>query len=249
METADTVAAPRRRTLLRMIRAGGAAAALGATLAACGKDDRKAAAERTGSRGTATTTAAVTGSGAPGPDTVMIIRHGEKPKEEGDSAPYGVTEQGEKSEHALLVRGWQRAGALVALFAPDAATPPRAGLRRPETVYAAGPHGGKSLRPSETVTPLAAKLGTPLKLDHRTGDEAALARELLARHGTTLVSWEHHRISDIVKGLGRVHPAPPAAWPDDRFDLVWVFTRDGDGWTFAQVPQLLLDGDRPDPAR
>ena len=39
----------------------------------------------------------------------------------------------------------------------------------------------------------------------------------------------------------------PQEWPDDRFDVVWTFTRDGTGWRFAQVPQLLLAGDRPDP--
>ncbi|MEV5505340.1 hypothetical protein [Streptomyces orinoci] len=175
----------------------------------------------------------------------MIIRHGEKPDEDGDHAPYGVTEDGKHNSHALLVRGWQRAGALVGLFAPDGGTEPRAGLRRPTAVYAAAPHPGeKGLRPSETVTPLAAKLGVRLNLSYRTDDEAKLARELAARKGATLVSWEHHRISDIVHGLGQVRPAPPAKWPDDRFDLVWVFTREGSGWRFAQVPQLLLAGDR-----
>jgi len=27
--------------------------------------------------------------------------------------------------------------------------------------------------------------------------------------------------------------------------MVWVFVRDGAGWRFAQVPQLLLPGDQP----
>ncbi len=38
----------------------------------------------------------------------------------------------------------------------------------------------------------------------------------------------------------------PQYWPLDRFDLVWVFDRRGDTWTFTQVPQLLLAGDRPE---
>jgi hypothetical protein len=47
--------------------------------------------------------------------------------------------------------------------------------------------------------------------------------------------------------LGPVTPEPPPIWPDDRFDLVWTFTNTADGWTFAQVPQLIMRGDLPDP--
>ena len=42
-----------------------------------------------------------------------------------------------------------------------------------------------------------------------------------------------------------MRPAPPTKWPHDRFDIVWVFTRQHDGtWKFTQVPQLLLAGDK-----
>ncbi|MEU7166603.1 hypothetical protein AB0A70_18445 [Streptomyces morookaense] len=234
----ETPRAPRRRTLLRMIGAGGAVAATGAMATACGGKKKSAAAGETGR------------APASGDDTIMIIRHAEKPKESGKKPPFGITEDGEQSVHALTVRGWQRAGALTGLFAPDGGTPLRQGLVRPTAVYAASPHnGGGGLRLSETVTPLAAKLKLKPNVDHRTDDEAALAEELVGLHGATLVAWEHHRISAIVKGLGKVRPEPPKAWPDDRFDLVWVFTRKGGGdWSFTQVPQLLLDGDSPHPA-
>ncbi|MEU2868846.1 hypothetical protein ABZ769_06515 [Streptomyces olivoreticuli] len=231
-----------RRTLLRMITLGGLVTAAGAVTTACGKGEGKASAASSHSPAGA----ADSGSGA---DTIMIIRHGEKPKENGKKPPFGITEDGERSDYALLVRGWQRAGALVTLFAPEGGTP-RKGLRRPTAVYAAGPHpGAKGLRPSETVAPVAAKLGVRTNLTYRTGDEAALAKELAGRHGCTLVSWEHHAIPEIVKGLGgEVRPSPPSAWPDSRFDLVWVLVRSGGGWAFTQVPQLLLDGDSSDPA-
>ena len=39
-------------------------------------------------------------------------------------------------------------------------------------------------------------------------------------------------------------PKPPSEWPDDRFDLVWTFTRTADGWRFGQVPELVLPGDQ-----
>ncbi|RLV10125.1 hypothetical protein CTZ27_02510 [Streptomyces griseocarneus] len=236
----DQASAAPRRALLRMITLGGAVTAAGAFATACGRSGSKASASASGTPGA---------EAAPGADTIMIIRHGEKPDENGKKAPFGVTEEGEQNVHALLVRGWQRAGALVGLFAPDGGTPLRKGLQRPDAVYAAGPHPGeKGLRPSETVAPVAAKLKVRANLKYLTGDEAALAKELRGRRGRTLVSWEHHAIHTIVKGLGTVRPAPPHAWPDDRFDLVWVFVRTGDGWAFSQVPQLLLDGDSANPA-
>jgi len=77
------------------------------------------------------------------------------------------------------------------------------------------------------------------------GDEAALAAKLAVHDGTALVAWHHEAIPAIARSLGAVDF--PRHWPDDRFDVVWTFTRDDTGWRFAQVPQLLLAGDRPDP--
>ncbi|MFC4909102.1 hypothetical protein [Actinomadura gamaensis] len=173
-------------------------------------------------------------AGTPG-DLVMIIRHGEKPA--GTGAPYGVTADGERSDGSLTVRGWTRAGALASLFA----APARPGLRRPDRIFAASPEGDRALRHSQTVTPLAERLGQHLDLTFGKGDEKKLGKHLAALTGVTLVAWEHHAIPDIAKGLGASTPA----WPDDRFDLVWLFTRSSAAWTFTQAPQLLLSGDRP----
>ncbi|MFD9959608.1 hypothetical protein [Amycolatopsis sp. NPDC058986] len=205
----------------------GAAVAAGPVLAACGK---------------ATATAAVPpGNPQQGADTIMIIRHAEKP--DGSSPAQGVTADGEQSDGSLTVRGWTRAGALVELFAPAGGQAVRTGLVRPAAVYAAAPNGDKSQRPSQTVTPVAARLGVKLEMPFGKGDEKALAARLTSLHGATLVSWQHEEIPNIAKHLGAVTPAPPAKWPDERFDVVWVFTRTAGGWTFGQVPQLLLDGD------
>jgi hypothetical protein len=37
----------------------------------------------------------------------------------------------------------------------------------------------------------------------------------------------------------------PQHWPDDRFDVVWSFTREvrSGTYTFDQIPELLLAGD------
>jgi hypothetical protein len=198
-----------RRTLLRLLTVGGAAAAVPATI------------------------------GAAQPDVVMIIRHGEKPPDSGK--PYGITADGVKDSSSLTVQGWQRAGGLADLFSGGGK------VRVPDAIYAVDHSDGKHLRMSQTVTPLAGKLGVSLDTTYAEGDEAALAAAVAKRTGTTLICWEHSAIADIVANLGAITPQPPSNWPDDRFDMVFVFTRSGSGWAFTQVPELLLPGDKPSP--
>jgi hypothetical protein len=61
-----------------------------------------------------------------------------------------------------------------------------------------------------------------------------------------LVSWRHDAIAAIARALTPDLRAPRDRDPE-RFDIVWVFCRAGDRWTFEQVPQLLLPGDSADP--
>jgi hypothetical protein len=184
--------------------------------------------------------------GAAGDDqVVMIIRHAEKPLHPSGS-PHGVTPDGDRDAHSLTVDGWVRAGALVGLFAPARGEPP-SGLRRPDTIYGSAHAGGHSKRSEQTVTPLAARLGLDVIKRYAAGDETHLARELRTRPGATLVSWHHEAIHLITEQLGEVTPTPPARWPHDRFDVVWIFTRSGPAWRFTQVPQMLLPGDLPYP--
>jgi len=93
----------------------------------------------------------------------------------------------------------------------------------------------------QTVSALAGKLGLATVVKFDKGQEAALAKELAGRTGVTLVCWEHSGIRAIAAALGAPHPL---SWPDDRFDVVWRFDRTVNGWTFAQMPQQLLAGDR-----
>ncbi len=191
----------------------------------------------------------VRSTGGTSPDTVMIIRHAEKP--EGSGPPYGITDDGEQDEKSLIVRGWTRAGALVELFDPrDEDAEPvaiRAGIARPATIFAADPGKHGSKRPLETVTPLAQALG--LQVDQRfgKGQEAELVAALAAAHGPVLIGWEHENIEAIIDAMGTITPAPPKTWPGDRFDVVYVFHRDGAGWSFTQVPQMMLAGDTTTP--
>jgi hypothetical protein len=177
--------------------------------------------------------------------TLMIVRHAEKPLTDGP--PGGVDADGRGDKHSLTTTGWARAGALVELFA-STRNPPPPGLLRPDALYAAVRGDSESKRPMQTLLPLAARLGEAVNTTFGQGHEAGLAAELATRTGSTLVSWEHKAIATIVARLGPITPTPPAGWPDDRYDVVWVFTADGaGGWHFQQVPQLLLAGDSPNP--
>ena len=63
-----------------------------------------------------------------------------------------------------------------------------------------------------------------------------------------LIAWQHERIPKIADHILGEDGQYPTKWDPARFDLVWVFDRQGDddSWSFLQVPQLLLPGD-PDP--
>ena len=170
----------------------------------------------------------------------MVIRHGEKP----DGSHPGVDAQGNKDDSSLTETGWERANRLADLFDPVPG-PPRPGLATPTAIYAAGANdAGEGLRPRETVMPLAARLGLTLNTSYGAGEEKKLVEQAITQPGPTLISWQHSGIPDIAKAFPAVTPKPPSDWPDDRFDIVWTFTRTADGWQFAQVPELVLPGDQ-----
>ena len=86
----------------------------------------------------------------------------------------------------------------------------------------------KSKRPLQTIKPLALELNVAPKLDFGKGQEAALAKQVLAQSGVILISWQHEAIGEIARNLvaGNGPKATiPAQWPGDRFDIVWVFDR------------------------
>jgi broad specificity phosphatase PhoE len=180
--------------------------------------------------------------------TIYLIRHAEKP----DGANDGVTAAGAYNKKSLIVRGWQRAGALAVFFGPQGGVP------SPDRIYASASGkiklapgvkvGSDSERPVLTVTPLAARLGmTPLATFTK-GQESALAREVVALQQTTLVCWQHEAIPAIAKLILGAAASVPDSWPADRFDVVWRCVRsDGGSWTFDQLCPQLLFGDRATP--
>jgi broad specificity phosphatase PhoE len=171
---------------------------------------------------------------------VMVIRHAEKPD---DSHP-GIDAQGNKDDSSLTETGWQRANRLVDLFDPASGSP-RPGLATPKTIYAAGANDdGEGLRPRQTVMPLVVRLGLTLNTSYGAGDEKKLVQQVITQPGPTLISWQHGGIPDIAKAFPSVTPKPPSDWPNNRFDIIWTFTKKAGGWQFAQVPELVLPGDQ-----
>jgi broad specificity phosphatase PhoE len=177
------------------------------------------------------------------PPTIMIVRHGEKPT---SGRPHGVDPDGNHDHNSLTVVGWVRAGGLVELFAPVYGEP-APGLRRPDMIYASTADGGHSKRSFQTVLPLAGRLGIDVDCSFAHGEERKLAEHLRTATGTVLVSWHHATIHRIVDHLGPVAPQPPRKWPGSRYDVVWTFTRSGDGWVFDQVVERLAPYDLPVP--
>lgn len=225
----SALARPTRRELLRMLATVGAVTASTTLLDACSTSAQQAAA----------TPAASPATGHPGA-LIMIIRHGEKPSDSGQ--PEGLDTDGKPDSHSLTARGWDRARALVPVFAPTSG-PPRPGLARPTAIYASGGNHKEGLRTRLTVTPLATQLGITLDTRFSKGEETALAQDVVRRTEPTLICWQHGELPAIPAAMPSVTPTPPDHWPGSRFDMIWTLTPAGGGWAFHQIPELVLGGD------
>ena len=173
------------------------------------------------------------------------MRHAEKPAKDG--TPYGVTEKGKRSSESMEVRGWQRAGALTTLFAPTDGHLQNASLATPQFLYASKPLRRKgSRRPMETITPLAGKLGREINLSFARFEYESMIREVISRKGVVLICWQREYIPAIAQEILGEKKIAPLDWPEDCFDVIWVFDLDhrSSRYKFKQVPQKLLMGDR-----
>ncbi|HEX3436478.1 MAG TPA: hypothetical protein VHT24_06885 [Pseudacidobacterium sp.] len=159
-------------------------------------------------------------------NTVLIIRHAEKPE-----TGTGLTAQGEA-----------RARAYASYFEPF-----REGDLnfRVDALYA-GADSKNSIRPRLTLEPLAHAAGLTLHSDIGTNDPDALVRELREKphRKHPLIAWRHGQIPALLTSFG-VSPQtllPNGEWPDEVFDWVIVLEFNGDG---RLVSQRLLH-ERPD---
>ncbi len=176
---------------------------------------------------------------------IFILRHAEKPT----ASRRGVDASGRKSPHGLAVKGWQRAGALVAALAPFHGALHHQHLATPAFLFASSSRLtrkklSKSHRERQTLAPLAHRLNLEINLDFDLNQEPQVADAALKCPGPVLLCWDHQRIIDIARHIPGVH-AIPDTWPAKRYDLLYAFHRMPKSaiYTFTQIPLPLLGGD------
>ena len=173
---------------------------------------------------------------------IMLIRHAEKPL---ISQSHGVTAEGNPDKESLSIRGWQRAGALAAFFAPANDIFQHPAIATPQFLFASKPvrHHG-SLRPVETITPLAEKLGLDINSNFMKFEAEQMMESALARPGVVLICWQHEYLPKIARLISGDEQAPPH-WSAHRFDEVWIFDKieTSNSCHYQRVTQNLLARD------
>ena len=153
-------------------------------------------------------------------ETVVLIRHGEKP-------PAGLGQLSCQGLNRALALGGvlkQAFGKPDALFAPDPA------IRKTD-------HGTPYdyVRPLATIEPAAIAMGLPVDTSIGFADIAALRTALEAQHlrqALVVVAWEHTELVALARLRLAAHGADPAlvpAWDQGDYDGMDVvrITRDG----------------------
>lgn len=146
-----------------------------------------------------------------GASRIMVIRHAEKPARYQGVRYRGVTAKGKTDPESLVTLGWERAGALVTLFALPWG-PAGPALAAPDFLFAADPSkqdrpkgkskkkkkgnggDGPSKRPWQTIRALAAKLDLPIDRRFAKNDYPSMVSAALACHGIVLIAWQHRDI-------------------------------------------------------
>ena len=202
-----------------------------------------------------------------GPTKIMIIRHAEKPGTYGGNEYKGINAAGKKDKESLITLGWERAGGIANLFDPPNSQFQHPALAQPDFIYASDPATDSkepSQRPYQTVSALARKLNVQPNTCFRKNHYINMVTAVLALDAgnqktcTILISWQHEDIlpketddasivGALIQQTGSTNlSVPTQPWPEDRYDLVFVFDRpSGSGafTGFTQVPQMLLAGD------
>lgn len=164
------------------------------------------------------------------PSQMMIIRHGEKPEE----------------GHGLNLKGRERAEALAPFFSGNNEFL-KFGL--PVAIYAQKTTpANPSMRPEQTVTPLARALKLVVQTKYEHAEYAKLVEAIKTNPEyegkTVLICWEHQVIPEMAQLFGA--KKAPEKWEGDVFDRVWLIDfLPEQKVSFKDVAQRLLFGDSP----
>ena len=163
------------------------------------------------------------------PAQVLIIRHAEKIN---DELPQ------------LSNVGYQRAQTLVDFFINNASVN---AFGPPVAIFAAVPKNANgSIRPYETVAPLATALQMSVILDFEKDDFKKVKQAILENSEydgkTVLLSWVNDEIPKLAKKLGA--DTAPTDWDSNTFDRVWKLSFDAnENVTFENIPMGVMPGD------
>lgn len=145
-------------------------------------------------------------------NTVLIVRHAEKPLVGRELTPAGEA----------------RASAYAHYFEPFH----DGGLKLRVNALYAGADSADSVRPRLTLEPLSHSTGLPLDSSVSTKDPAALVALLRTQpHGNhPLVAWRHGSIPALLTAFGASPDLIPGGkWPNDTYDWVVILTFDSAG--------------------
>ena len=137
---------------------------------------------------------------------IMLIRHAEKPN--GDGGP-GFMPNGAENPRALTQTGWKRANALVGLFNPADGALPKPPLAKPGSLFASG---SESLRPKQTIAPLAAAVNLSIRTFLK-GQEPQLVAAVKGAEDPVLICWQHEAIPEIAALIRGSADGVPPKWP------------------------------------
>jgi phosphohistidine phosphatase SixA len=136
-----------------------------------------------------------------GPRRILLMRHAEKT---GDPDDIHLSKQGDKRAKKL------------ATYIPET-------FGIPDYIFAAA-RSKRSIRSIETMQPLAAAIGKPVKFNVEDKQFSDLVDHLMSdaeyRGALVIVCWHHGKLPGIAKALGAPPGTYPDPWRDDVFDLI-----------------------------
>ena len=162
---------------------------------------------------------------APTTETLVFVRHGEKP-----AGGYGQ----------LTCQGLQRALALPDILLRLFGQP--AQIFAPNPTVKIGDAAGTFdyVRPLATIEPTAIRLALPVTTTFGYSEIARLQDALLApalASSTVFIAWEHQKLQELVQTIMNTYGggALVPVWPADDYDSIYVvrLTNDGAGITAA----------------